>query len=706
MSNLSGIFLPVMGRRLVALGLSGVILLSGLGLRAQNPLGRFGNIGGGGGGKQDSLQHRKNDTITINFRYLDSSRLQKLDSSVLDFSRKIPRPNTWINLGNLGTAARNLIFTPRMQSGWDPGLHSYDLYTFRTEDTKFYNTTKPYTELGYMLASKAEQFIDVIHTQNIRPNWNFAFEYRLINAPGAFQNQNTNHNNIRLSSWYQGKNKRYQNFFVLLSNKINASDNGGLTNTHLLDSPAYSNQVTLPVRLGNNLQANSGNPFSNKINTGTKYSTATFLFRQQYDLGQKDSIITDSSVIPLFYPRVRLEHTLSYSTYNYRFLDQGLPPSYNLDSTYYAQNYGLNYVGVYDSVKGLAADTFYRQDQWKLVSNDFSIYQFPDSKNPQQFFKLGATLELIKGTFDTASLFHGDSILLKSKTSSSNVFAHAEYRNKTRNQKWDIEAFGRLYLQGLDVGDYNAYISLRRFVSRQVGYFQAGFENASRTPGFVFDRASSFNVDTLAQKSKFLKENTTHLFASLDQPRNRLTLSADYYLMSNYSFFQNYYQERQASALFNLLQISLKKEFTIYRHWKWRTLTVVQEVAGSSPVHVPLLVSHNQVGYDGSFGFHNLFISFGTEIRFVSGYKADGYAPVVGQFYTQSDSTVRQHLPDISLYLHMRVRSFTAYVRAENVNAIAFSPNGFGFYHNNFVAPSYPSPGMILRFGFFWGFVN
>jgi len=137
MSNLSGIFLPVMGRRIVALGLSGIIalLLSGSGLRAQNPLSRFGNIGGGGGKAADTLAHRKNDTITINFRYLDSSRLQKLDSSVLDFSRKIPRPNTWINLGNLGTAARNLVFTPRMQSGWDPGLHSYDLYTFRTEDT-------------------------------------------------------------------------------------------------------------------------------------------------------------------------------------------------------------------------------------------------------------------------------------------------------------------------------------------------------------------------------------------------------------------------------------------------------------------------------------------------------------------------------------------------------------------------------------------
>ncbi len=695
-----------MGRRIIAFGLSVFILLSGSGLLAQNPLGRFGNIGGGGGKGADTLAHRKNDTITINFRYLDSSRLDKLDSSILDFSRKVPSPNTWINLGNMGTPARDLVFTPRMQSGWDPGWHSYDLYLFRTADTKFYNTTKPYTELGYELASHAEQLVDVYHTQNIKPNWNIAFEYRLINAPGSFQNQNSAHNNIRFNSWYQAKNRRYQNFFILISNKINASENGGLQNVSDLENIAFTNQQALPVQLGDNRQINSSNPFSSNISVGTKYSSATFLFRQQYDLGQKDSIVTDSSVIPLFYPRVRLEHTISYNTYNYRYMDYGLPGVYLPDSTYYTKNYGLNYVGRTDTVTGLVADSFYRQDRWKLLSNDFSIYTFPDSKNPQQFLKLGATLELLQGTFDTASIYHGDSILQKSKVSNSNVFAHGEYRNKTRNQKWDIEAFGRLYLQGLDVGDYNVYISLRRLISRQVGYFRAGFENSNRTPGFVYDRASSFNFDTVAQKNKFQKENTIHLFASLEQPQHHLSLSGSYYLLSNYAFFQNYYQERQASTVFNLIQISLKKQFTIYRHWKWRTETVVQQVAGSSPVHVPLLVSFNQVGYDGNFGFKNLIMSFGTEVRYISPYKADGYAPVTDQFFTQSDSTIRQRLPDISLYLHLRIRSFTAYVRMENINSLAFSPNGYGYYHNNFVAPNYPSPGGIFRFGFFWGFIN
>src|SRR5215469_14026465 len=106
MSKLSATFSIVKGRLhlVVGAGFFLVALFWGTNALAQNPLGRFGSVGGGGGGgKGDTVQHRKEDTITINFRYLDSSRFQKLDSSIYDLGKKIPRPNTWINLGNFGT---------------------------------------------------------------------------------------------------------------------------------------------------------------------------------------------------------------------------------------------------------------------------------------------------------------------------------------------------------------------------------------------------------------------------------------------------------------------------------------------------------------------------------------------------------------------------------------------------------------------------
>jgi len=94
-------------------------------------------------------------------------------------------------------------------------------------------------------------------------------------------------------------------------------------------------------------------------------------------------------------------------------------------------------------------------------------------------------------------------------------------------------------------------------------------------------------------------------------------------------------------------------------------------------------------------------------MRYFTPYKADGYSPVVGQFFTQTETTIKQKLPDISGYLNFRIRSFTAYVRAENLNTMQVNgASGFGFTNNNLVAPHYPYPGLRIRIGIFWSFVN
>jgi hypothetical protein len=672
-----------------------VLLLTGFvnNAKAQDDLlrkaqGRFSGLGGGGG-TGDSIAHRTGleDSITIRFRFLDTSRVQGFDSVLYDFTKRFPVPWYHITLGNFGNASRSLLFSPMLKPGWDHGFHAYDIYNLTVSDARFYNTTRPYAELNYMLGSRSEQFIRLMHTQNIKPNWNVAFEYRLMNSPGFFQNQNTNHNNYRLTSWYQSKNKRYQNFIVVVGNKLQSGDNGGIrTDQNYLDTldGAYDERSNIPTQLGPD-NPGSRNFFSTNIITGTFYTNATYLLRQQYDLGQKDSIVTDTTVIPLFYPRVRLEHTIGLSTYHYRFRD-----NYAGDSAYYSTFYPIKRLNS-------TSDTFFLRDHWKDITNDFSIYTFPDAKNAQQFLKLGAAFQLLQGTFDSG-------YVTTNNTSSNyhNFFVHGEYRNRTRNQKWDVEAHGNFYVNGLNTGDYNAYISLRRLISRQIGYLQVGFQNTNRTPSFVFDPISSFYLDTVPVSLK--KENTTVLFGSFEQPKLRLKLSGSYYLVTNYAYFTNYYQAGQATNLFNVLQISAEKIFKIGGGWNWKTWVVLQQRIGDGPVNLPLISTRNQVGYDGTLGFKNLRISFGLEGRYFTSYKAPQYSPLTGQYFYQNDSTVSLKLPDISAFLHFRIKSFSAYVRAENLNTV--NPSQGGFTKNNVPTINSPYPGLQVRVGIFWSFVN
>ncbi|MCW3117310.1 MAG: hypothetical protein JWM28_1392 [Chitinophagaceae bacterium] len=633
--------------------------------------------GGGGGGKTDSLKHRDKleDSVTIYFRYLDSSRNYKLDSSISDFTKKFPIPATNIYLGNDGSASESLLFSPTLKAGFDPGFHAFDIYKWKPEKVRFFNTTRPYSELNYLVGSRSEQIIEVLHTQNILPNWNASFNYRMLNSPGFFLNQKVVHNNYLFTSWYQSNSKRYNNYVIILSNNLGASENGGFFSDEkaVLADPDFKDRLTIPTKIGDN-EAYSTNFFNTKITTGNHYRELTMLMRQQYDFGKKDSIVTDSTVTPLFYPRLRFEHTFSYNKYSYQFLDAVL------DTSYFTPYYNLTFP---DSIH-----SFTLSDQWNDIQNDFSIYQFPDAKNLQQFIKLGAAVQNLNGRFDSGA------------KSFYNVVAHAEYRNRTRNRKWDMAASGKLYLNGFNAGDYEAHLSLQRLIGRKLGYLQVGFENVNRSPSFLYNTSSSFYLDTI---KSFNKENTTHFFASYYNPLLKLKLSGDYYLISNYMYVTGYYKLRQESALFNFLRVSLEKTIRVGKHWFWYSDIYVQQKAGNVDLNVPLVFTRNRLALEGVF-YKNLNISTGVEIRYNTPYKADGYSPVLGQF-TYQDSLTISNRPDIRLFLNFRIKSFRLFFSASNLNSISIS-NGFGFISNNIPSPGYAYPGLQLRFGIYWSFVN
>lgn len=645
---------------------------------------RLGNIGrslGNGGQKTDSLKHRSKseDSITVNFRYLDSSRNYKLDSSVSDYTKFFPIPATNLFLGNDGAASESLLFSPTMKAGWDEGLHGYDIYKFKMEKVRFFNTTRPYSELNYLIGGRAEQIIEVFHTQNRNPNWNFSFNYRLIGTPGYFKNQKAGHNNYLLTNWYNTKNKRYNNYFVVLANVIKAGENGGFSATgDYLSNPDYKDRSLIPVRLGGD-QAYSANFLKTSIITGNQYSDVTLLMRQQYDLGRKDSIVTDSSVVPLFYPRLRFEHTFSYSKYKYEFHDDYSSGINQPDSSYYQNFYNYNIH---------PGDTVTFRDSWNEIVNDFSIIQFPDANNLQQFIRVGASLQNLKGTFSTGT------------RSLYNAILHGEYRNRTRDRKWDIEANGKFYLGGFNAGDYQAHVSLQRLIGKNLGYLQLGFENVNRSPSFIYNTSSSFYLDTV---KNFNKENITHFFASYDNPKLKLRLTGDYYLISNYMYVTEYYKLKQESTLFNFLQLSLQRTTRIGRHWYWYADLYLQQKAGDVNLNVPLFFTRNRLAFEGVF-YKNLNISTGVELRYNTPYKADGYSPVLGQFMFQDSSTIKNR-PDIRLFLNFRIRSFKLFISAANLNSVTTS-SGFSFKRNNVPAPDYVYPGLQLRFGIYWSFVN
>jgi hypothetical protein len=435
----------------------------------------------------------------------------------------------------------------------------------------------------------------------------------------------------------------------------------------------------VPVNIGGDVE--NPNIFSTTINTGNLYKNFTAFFRQSYDLGKKDSIIiNDSTTEYLFYPKLRFQHTINYTSSSYKFRDtlnnQAFAQS---DSAFFQEHYDTTLNPKY----GL---DFSVNDKWKFVSNDFVIRQFPETKNQGQYIEVGLRLENFSGFFYSG------------KKNFYNIVLHGEYRNKTRNKKWDAVLNGEFYPAGLNAADFNVYASVARTLNKKLGDVQVSFQNVNRSPSYIYEGNSSFNFNN---NLNTLKENITVLTATAVNPR--FTLMARNISITNYAYFKNFYQTDQFNGLINLTQFTASTKTKIVGHLNLYSDFTIQQTAGNTPIHVPLFYTRQQIAFEGNF-FKNLNLSTGLEVKYNTPYKADNYSPVMGKFMPQDTITIN-NLPQLSAFFNFRIKSFTAFIKAENLNTVDIN-QGFGFTNNNFAAPLYPTPGLVIRFGIKWAFVN
>lgn len=642
--------------------------------RLQNRMGNVNQQGTGqeAQGTSDSLiipKKRPVINLKLTYRYLDDVVDRTLDSSINDFTNYIPLPADYVLLGNMGTPAHGLIFNPVMQAGFDPGFHVFDAYRFRLDSTRFYKTTRPFTRLKYLVGSKQEQQIEVLHTQNPKENFNFGFRFRKVNSPGFFQNQNTDDNSYSVFAHYNGKDKRYHAYLSFVGNKMNAGENGGLKNEADLENPDYADRRTIPVVLGGTNPFSSGF-FTAPLATKSSLKESSWLFNQHYDWGSGDTIKVDDTTFTYeFHPVFRVEHTLKLSNSSTIFADT-LPYMANL---FYFDHYGLD---------SLWTEKLSSLHEWKIFSNDFSVVQFPGKKNESHFIKAGAAFETIKGKFLTNSIdFY-------------NVKGHFEYHNLTRNRKWDLDAYGELYLAGNNFGDYNATATLSRFLNDKLGDITLSATNLNQTPAFVYRFFQSNRF--LSTNTGLKKTNITKLQFRADNDHLQYHLAVNYFLIGNYTYFKDYLTSAQDATAFNLLQVVLNKQFTV-GHFNWYVDLALQQAAGNPPLHLPHIWTRNRLSYENTL-FQNLVLCTGLEGIYNTAYYADDYSPVLQQFIVQDQVKINNPLPSVAAFLNFRIKAFVAYVRAENLNTFV-KPNLMQ-------VPHYPYPDFTIRVGISWDYIN
>lgn len=633
------------------------------------------------GAEIDSLRKKEEqgqDTVILTAKYIryttlrllqDSTQTFPIDTSLnnLENYNALYQPQRpTINLGNLGLAYREMLFSPRKNIGFDAGFHSLDLYFYAQDSVKYYRAQSPYTQLNYTNGGQHEQLFRATHSQNIKPNLNFAAVYNRIGAPGFYQNQKADHTNIALSSWYQSPEKRYTLLANTIINMLKAGENGSVLNDTIFTSVSkLPGRNAETVRLSNNA-SQSGFAANRSRQT---WKSVNFMLKQFYYIGKVDSLTSGSGGTIL--PTQRVSHTISYNTNRYKYFK-------NEADTYNAFPKGSISLLTEDStqVKNLRNELMYsfylRGRQVKFLKNEVKL-DVGIEHNWYEYRQMA-----YKNTFQN--------ITLK---------AIAGYRFSDRI---NLNANLQQISQGAYAGDFLYEATSNILLSNLVGRIVLGAYLLNKSPEEIFDRANyqyhKWNLD-------FGRSKISNLSFAYVNPKFNFFAKAEYTLSTNYLYFKETATAKQVIPTvepnLNVLKITAEKSFS-YKKFTLRNFAAYQKTDASAILGLPKLYIYNSLYFSNRF-FKSVDAQIGLDSRFNSSYKAPSYAINISQFYVSQKAVEFSSYPVMDVWIKASLRRANIFFKYNYINQGLFSK---GYYTVN----RYPMPDKAFKFGVSWNFYN
>ncbi|MGY4539339.1 hypothetical protein ACVW0P_003773 [Mucilaginibacter sp. UYNi724] len=657
-----------------------------------------GRTNGGDSQNLDSIRKReenRKDSVVFTSKFIkvtserllmDSIQLFPLDTGLVNFENYSPlnQPrNPKISLGYPGVAQRDLLFNPRKTIGFDEGLHSLDAYMVNPQDINYFNARAPYTLLSLFssLGGSKEQLFKVVHTQNVKPNWNVGLIMNFNGSKGYYSTngilaQNVSDFNFGLFTWYHSVNKRYNLLANVLFNNLKAPETGSILKDTIFNSTASSFDKTgEPVRLPGS--------FAN-------WKSAGFYIKQFYYIGHIDSLNQGKAFSKTVLPTQRVAYTFYYNQRKYNYLQNGLDNYGVFPDYYFSSARSRDSLNVLHLQNDFSYSFYLRGKSLKMVKNELKL----DVGITQDYYKVSQFVA------DTLINQFGNKEVKPSRVQNES-FQNITLKGKLGYKFSDrivLDADLRQIVQGRNFGDllYDAKLSLAG--GQKAGRIVLGAYLQSSSPGLVY---TNWISNHYIFNNKFSNQKTTNLSFNYVNDMLQVDLKAEYFLITDYLYFAAQpggidASPRQYGSTINMLKVSIGKNLE-WRKFHFDNYVVYQKTDNAAILRTPEVYTYSSLYYGANL-FHVLNSQFGVSARYNSPYLAPSYAVGLGQFYNGPDVTFTSY-PIATIFFKATLEKTNLFIQYDYVNQGLFTN---GFYTVN----RYPQMDKMLKFGVAWTFYN
>jgi hypothetical protein len=570
--------------------------------------------------------------------------LYQIDTSYDDFHRYnfVQRADfQLVDLGNFGTASRNVFFRPIEQLGTQFGYDAYSPYAYQINDVKYYDTKSPYTNLYLTLGGGGQNILRFDHSQNLSPRLNLGINVQRFTTNKQFGTSGQSDSQTNLAqNWgfvfhgnYRSKDEKYT--FLGQFNHLNhhVYEQGGMSPDSL------------------NFKTDRGIEYDNP--SATFRTAQSWERRNNWHIYQQYVLAQSFQVYHVFDYKRSIDVFSDTDLTNarlYRFYN-----NYYYDSTQTRQEVKFRLFENKFGIKGRFQGFNYRAHYRQRIANMNGAYTKSDSTT---------------GTYRLSRFENFVGLWLAYYLKDSTQRATAEFE----------------YLLGRDFKIKGEVVSK---------WFRVGYLSTFTSPTFV---QQLYDANHLRWTNSNRLVNSNNIYGQINVNTKQLRLSPrlDYHLINNYFYYDTAAVARQYTSAFSVVRVGGEAEWRPGK-FQFLTQTYYTLVSNNDILRIPRFFANFRATFDFVYA-KVLFLQVGGEIHYKSAYYADAYMPLTQQFYLQNRLKT-EGVVYTEVFLNARINRVRLFVKMAN----AAQGNYQGaLIRGYFSTPFYPVVGRSLGFGVNW----